>query len=87
MPLAAAHPDDAGIESVRALRASLKAALAAHGDDSERGKVLLLTGVTAGVGCSFVSSNLAYLLAGTNASVLLINADLRVSPARCRPIL
>ncbi|HDR9768137.1 TPA: multidrug MFS transporter [Burkholderia cepacia ATCC 25416] len=79
LPLAAAHPDDAGIESVRALRASLKAALATHGDDSERGKVLLLTGVTAGVGCSFVSSNLAYLLAGTNASVLLINADLRVS--------
>jgi tyrosine-protein kinase Etk/Wzc len=79
LPLAATHPDDTGVDSVRALRASLKVVLAARGRGSKGGKVLLFTGVTAGVGCSFVSSNLAYLLAGTNASVLLINADLRAS--------
>ncbi|CAB3749663.1 multidrug MFS transporter [Burkholderia sp. MSh2] len=77
LPLAATHPDDAGVDSVRALRASLKVALAQTGRGG--GKVLLFTGVTAGVGCSFVASNLAYLLAGTNAIVLLINADLRAS--------
>ncbi|MBR8411270.1 multidrug MFS transporter [Burkholderia cenocepacia] len=78
LPVAATHPDDAGIDSVRALRASLKVALAERRPGSG-GKVLLFTGPTAGVGCSFVSSNLAYLLAGANASVLLINADLRGS--------
>ncbi|NHV25439.1 multidrug MFS transporter [Burkholderia sp. D-99] len=78
LPLAATHPDDAGVDSVRALRASLKAALA-ESNQGDGGKVLLFTGATAGVGCSFVSSNLAYLLAGTSASVLLINADLRAS--------
>jgi len=78
LPLAATHPDDAGVDSVRALRASLKAALA-ESNQGDGGKVLLFTGATAGVGCSFVSSNFAYLLAGTSASVLLINADLRAS--------
>ncbi|WP_408733034.1 GNVR domain-containing protein [Burkholderia ubonensis] len=78
LPLAATHPDDVGVDSVRALRASLKIALA-EPRQGGGGKVLLFTGATAGVGCSFVSSNLAYLLAGTNAGVLLINADLRAS--------
>ncbi|AXF23715.1 multidrug MFS transporter [Burkholderia pyrrocinia] len=84
LPLAATHPDDAGIDSVRALRASLKVALAERRQDGG-GKVLLFTGATAGVGCSFVSSNLGYLLTGTNASVLLINADLRASPVAGGP--
>ncbi|WP_321795233.1 GNVR domain-containing protein [Burkholderia sp. BCC1988] len=78
LPLAATHPDDEGVDSVRALRASLKIVLAEPHKGSG-GKVLLFTGAKAGVGCSFVSSNLAYLLARTNASVLLINADLRTS--------
>ncbi|MFM0050119.1 GNVR domain-containing protein [Caballeronia grimmiae] len=41
------------------------------------GKVILFTGPTQGVGKSFVSSNFAYLLAETRASVLLIDADMR----------
>ncbi|SAL78195.1 EPS transport-related membrane protein kinase [Caballeronia peredens] len=41
------------------------------------GRVILFTGPTQGVGKSFVSSNFAYLLAETRASVLLIDADMR----------
>ncbi len=45
--------------------------------DDRHGKVILFTGPTQGVGKSFVSSNFAYLLAETRASVLLIDADMR----------
>ncbi|WP_250537014.1 polysaccharide biosynthesis tyrosine autokinase [Caballeronia sp. AZ10_KS36] len=45
--------------------------------DNPGGKVILFTGPTQGVGKSFVSSNFAYLLAETGASVLLIDADMR----------
>ncbi|WP_459905914.1 polysaccharide biosynthesis tyrosine autokinase [Caballeronia sp. HLA56] len=45
--------------------------------DNHEGKIILFTGPTQGVGKSFVSSNFAYLLAETQASVLLIDADMR----------
>jgi tyrosine-protein kinase Etk/Wzc len=45
--------------------------------DEGNGRVILFTGPTQGVGKSFVSSNFAYLLAETRASVLLIDADMR----------
>ncbi|SAK77969.1 EPS transport-related membrane protein kinase [Caballeronia hypogeia] len=46
-------------------------------DNHDGGRVILFTGPTQGVGKSFVSSNFAYLLAETRASVLLIDADMR----------
>lgn len=51
--------------------------LEAPGARDNGGRVILFTGPTQGVGKSFVSSNFAYLLAETRASVLLIDADMR----------
>jgi tyrosine-protein kinase Etk/Wzc len=45
--------------------------------NADEGKIILFTGPTQGVGKSFVSSNFAYLMAETHASVLLIDADMR----------
>ncbi|WP_323122710.1 GNVR domain-containing protein [Burkholderia alba] len=74
--LAASLPRDPSIESLRALRTSLKAAFSKRRRGGA-GKVLLFTGPTANVGCSFMASNLAYLLAEVNARVLLVDANLR----------
>jgi tyrosine-protein kinase Etk/Wzc len=74
--LAVSNPADPSIEALRSLRSSLKSLLA--GADGEMtSKMILFTGPTQGVGKSFVSSNFAYLLAETKASVLLIDADMR----------
>jgi tyrosine-protein kinase Etk/Wzc len=73
--LAANSPTDPGIEALRSLRSSMRALL--ETGDLTAGKVILFTGPTQGVGKSFVSSNFAYLLAETNASVVLIDADMR----------
>ncbi|MFT4505406.1 polysaccharide biosynthesis tyrosine autokinase [Caballeronia sp. 15711] len=73
--LAANSPTDPGIEALRSLRSSMKALL--ETGDLSAGKVILFTGPTQGVGKSFVSSNFAYLLAETHASVVLIDADMR----------
>lgn len=75
--LAAHRPQDPCVETLRGLRTSLKATFAKR-RRSTAGKVLLFSGPTAGVGCSFVASNIAYLLAQTNADVLLVDADMRV---------
>jgi tyrosine-protein kinase Etk/Wzc len=74
--LAMTSPTDPSIEALRSLRSSLRGLLAGT-DDLDTGKVILFTGPTQGVGKSFVSSNFAHLLAETNASVLLIDADMR----------
>ena len=74
--LAVSNPSDPSIEALRSLRSSLRALLAGT-DGQMTSKMILFTGPTQGVGKSFVSSNFAYLLAETNASVLLIDADMR----------
>ncbi|KVE42088.1 GNVR domain-containing protein [Burkholderia sp. BDU5] len=74
-PLAARNPNDPGIEALRALRTSLRAAFSHDGRSG--GKVLVFAGPTAGVGSSFVASNLAYLFADVNASALFVDADMR----------
>ncbi|CAN7464615.1 polysaccharide biosynthesis tyrosine autokinase [Caballeronia sp. LjRoot34] len=74
--LAVSNPADPSIEALRSLRSSLRALLAGT-DGQMTSKMILFTGPTQGVGKSFVSSNFAYLLAETNASVLLIDADMR----------
>jgi tyrosine-protein kinase Etk/Wzc len=78
--LAMSNPADPSVEALRSLRSSLRSLLARSERDVDgvsTGKVILFTGPTQGVGKSFVSSNFAYLLAETKASVLLIDADMR----------
>lgn len=70
--LALSRPEDPAVESLRSLRTGLAFALM-----GAEGKVLVITGATAGVGKSFISANLAALLAANDKKVLLIDTDLR----------
>jgi tyrosine-protein kinase Etk/Wzc len=60
-------------ESMRSLRTAVLFALS----ESNGGKTLLVTSATPAQGKSFVSANLAYLLASGGRKVLLIDADIR----------
>ncbi len=71
-PLALAAPQDQAIESIRGLRTSLHFLLL----DSPN-NVLLVTGPSQGVGKSFLSVNLAVVLAQAGRRVLLVDADMR----------
>lgn len=70
--LSAKDNSDIAIESLRSLRTALKFALL--GATSNR---ILITGPAPSIGKSFVSSNLAGILAQSGQRVLLIDADLR----------
>lgn len=70
--LSAKDMSDMAIESLRSLRTALKFALL--GAKSNR---ILVTGPAPNIGKSFVSSNLAGVLAQSGQRVLLIDADLR----------
>jgi len=70
--LAATHPQDPAVESLRSLRTGLTFAMM-----GAPGKVVAITGATSGVGKSFVASNFAVLLAGTGQRVALIDTDMR----------
>jgi tyrosine-protein kinase Etk/Wzc len=71
--LAPAHPrNEASVESLRSFRTTLQFALA-----SAANRTVLITGPTARVGKSYLSSNLAMLSGAANKRVLLIDADLR----------
>ena len=73
MPLLAhVNPRNLSIESLRSLRTSLQVTLAGASNN-----ILAILGVSPGVGKSFVSANLAYLLAAGGKRVLLIDGDLR----------
>ena len=72
--LALEQPDDPSIESLRSLRTGLKFAMM-----GTEGKTLAITGATSGVGKSFVSANLAAVLAAANQKVVLLDTDLRRS--------
>lgn len=71
-PLAVTHAQDPVIESLRGLSIELQLKLL-----EARNNIVVLTGATAGVGKSFVSSNLAILLARAGKRVLLLDGDLR----------
>ncbi|WP_420993030.1 polysaccharide biosynthesis tyrosine autokinase [Cupriavidus sp. 30B13] len=70
--LAARAPDDIAVEGVRSLRTSLQGALA-----SARNNVVMLTGASQDAGKSFMSVNLAALVATGRKRVLLIDGDMR----------
>ncbi|MCW3148885.1 polysaccharide biosynthesis tyrosine autokinase [Stutzerimonas stutzeri] len=70
--LSLSDPADLAVESMRSLRTSLKFAML-----EARNKVLMITSPTPAVGKSFVSSNLAAVIAQSGQRVLLIDADMR----------
>jgi tyrosine-protein kinase Etk/Wzc len=70
--LAEASPDDLAIEGLRSLRTALQFALV-----EARNNVIALGAPAPGVGKSFVSVNLAHLLAAAGRRVLLVDGDLR----------
>jgi len=70
--LAILAPDDDALESLRSLRTTLHFALI----DSPH-KSILITGPAPGVGKSFISRNLAVILAQSGKRVVVIDADMR----------
>ncbi|CAG9220551.1 Putative tyrosine-protein kinase EpsB [Paraburkholderia sabiae] len=70
--LAAVFPDDVAVESLRSLRTALQVGVL-----KPENNVVMVTGPRPGVGKSFVSVNLATVLAVTGRKVLLIDADMR----------
>lgn len=70
--LAVTHPEDDAIESLRSLRTTLHFALLDSGKSS-----LLVTGPSPGLGKSFISKNLAAVLAQSGKRVVIVDSDLR----------
>ena len=70
--LADARPKDVCIESLRSLRTSMQFTLM-----DARNRVVMLTGPMPGVGKSFLTVNLAVLLAHSGKRVLMIDGDMR----------
>ncbi len=65
-------PHDLSIEALRSLRTHLQFCL-----QSSANNVIAITGISPGVGKSFVASNFAYILADAGKRVLLIDGDIR----------
>ncbi|MDP1905138.1 MAG: polysaccharide biosynthesis tyrosine autokinase [Pseudomonadota bacterium] len=70
--LAIDYPEDDAVESLRSLRTTIHFALL----DASKGS-LLITGPSPGIGKSFISKNLAVVLAQSGKRVAIIDADLR----------
>ncbi|MFS8977561.1 polysaccharide biosynthesis tyrosine autokinase [Cupriavidus necator] len=70
--LASRCPNDPAVESLRSLRTALQFAMLDAGNNR-----VLVGGPTPGVGKSFVSANLAAVIAAGGKRVLLIDADMR----------
>jgi len=70
--LAAQDSTDPAIESLRSLRTSLHFALL-----ESKNNIVMITGPSPGIGKSFISSNLAAVIAASNQKVLLIDSDMR----------
>lgn len=63
---------DSAIESLRTFRTALQFSMS-----HSKNNIVLITGATPGLGKTFVSANLAAIIATTGKRVLLIDADLR----------
>lgn len=70
--LAHDDPADIAVESIRALRTSLYFTLMEAGNN-----ILLVSGATPAVGKTFVSANLATVIAQSGKKILLIDSDMR----------
>lgn len=70
--LAVKNSDDVAIESLRSMRTAIHFALS-----SAKNNLIMISGPAPSVGKSFISTNLATILAQTQKRVLLIDADLR----------
>ncbi|WP_260437222.1 polysaccharide biosynthesis tyrosine autokinase [Burkholderia sp. Bp9012] len=70
--LSSVEPRDPSVESLRSLRTAMQFAMM-----DTASNVVVISGPTPGVGKSFVSSNLAAVLANAGTRVLLIDADMR----------
>ncbi|WP_019867119.1 polysaccharide biosynthesis tyrosine autokinase [Methylovulum miyakonense] len=70
--LVSQDPLDISVESLRGLRTTLETTLAHH-----ESKVIMVSSPAPGMGKSFVSTNLAALLASIKKRVLVVDADMR----------
>ena len=70
--LAASNPADLSIEALRSLRTSLHFAMM-----EAKNNILMISGPSPAVGKSFISANLAAIVAQTGQRVVLIDADMR----------
>jgi len=70
--LALENPADVSIEAVRSLRTSLHFAMM-----EAKNNIIAISGPSPGVGKSFISTNLAAVLAQSGKKVLIIDADMR----------
>jgi len=70
--LALENKDDLAIESLRSLRTTLHFAFL-----EARNNIIMITGPSPGVGKTFVSTNLAVVMADAGKKILLIDGDLR----------
>ncbi|EWH04599.1 tyrosine protein kinase [Pseudoalteromonas lipolytica SCSIO 04301] len=70
--LAVDNPADLSIEALRSLRTSLHFAMM-----EAKNNIIAISGPSPGVGKSFISVNLATVLAQSNKKVLIIDADMR----------
>ncbi|MFV8868474.1 tyrosine-protein kinase Wzc [Serratia fonticola] len=70
--LAVGNPADLAIEAIRSLRTSLHFAML-----ESKNNVIMITGASPGIGKTFVSANLAAVVAQSGSKVLLIDSDMR----------
>jgi tyrosine-protein kinase Etk/Wzc len=70
--LAVEDIEDIAIESLRSLRTTLHFAFL-----EAKNNIIMITGPSPGIGKSFISTNLAFVLANTGKKILLIDGDLR----------
>jgi tyrosine-protein kinase Etk/Wzc len=70
--LAIGNPADLAIEAIRSLRTSLHFSMM-----EAKNNILMISGVSPSIGKSFISVNLAAVLAQANKKVLIIDADMR----------
>ncbi|MEX9912236.1 polysaccharide biosynthesis tyrosine autokinase [Providencia huaxiensis] len=71
-PLALENPADTAVEAIRSLRTSVYFSVMNQGNN-----LVMVTSASPGIGKSFVTSNMAVVLANAGKKVLLIDTDLR----------
>ncbi|MEX9890947.1 polysaccharide biosynthesis tyrosine autokinase [Providencia rettgeri] len=71
-PLAIENPADTAVEAIRSLRTSVYFSVMNQGNN-----LVMVTSASPGMGKSFVTSNMAVVLANAGKKVLLIDTDLR----------